>query len=261
MAEFKANLDTTPSRFDLAVFKNIRSALLEFLFPAFCLGCDKDGTFLCDQCLAAMPLQSEQVCPYCYTKSAGGVVCANCQTKALASSARENFMASLPRGLDALIAASVYTDNSLMSAAIHALKYAFVRDLAVPLAKILFIKMANFDLRGFTICPVPLHQKRFKWRGFNQSELLADAVAAFSGMKTLNILKRLTYSAPQMELKKEARSKNVLNAFSCEKKLVPSKVLLIDDVATTLATLNECAKTLKSAGAVEVKALVLARAY
>lgn len=242
MAGFKANMR--------ALWKAAGKAALDLLYPAFCLGCGKEGTFLCPDCLKAIPLQDGQVCPYCYAKGTEGHVCVECRGGIT--------------GLDALISASVYTEKTLMAAAIHSLKYDFVRDLAVPLAGILAKSADEQRLREYALCPVPLHKKRLSWRGFNQSALLAERMAELmspGGGTIFNGLERTSFTRPQMELKKNERVNNVKNSFRCGNARAPEKVLLVDDVATTLSTLNECAKALKSAGALEVKAIVLARAY
>ncbi|MBD3328531.1 ComF family protein, partial [Candidatus Peregrinibacteria bacterium] len=110
--------------------------------------------------------------------------------------------------------------------------------------------------RAYTIVPVPLHKKRLRFRGYNQAEILAKQL----GDPQTNIMKRIKYSKPQMELSAEARKNNVKNAFAClEQNKNDNPVLLVDDVATTLSTLNECAKVLKSAGYKKVYAICLAR--
>jgi ComF family protein len=110
--------------------------------------------------------------------------------------------------------------------------------------------------------PVPLHPKRLRERGFNQSLLLAERVAAaLNADLDFSSLKRIRYTQPQTELGSEERKKNVRKAFGVsEREAVKGRaVLLVDDVATTGSTLNECARTLKRAGCRHVFCLVLAR--
>jgi ComF family protein len=110
--------------------------------------------------------------------------------------------------------------------------------------------------------PVPLHKKRLRQRGFNQSLLLAHGVSErFMIPLNYDNLIRSRYTRPQVELSGIERAENVRGAFNllrpaeiCEK-----KILLIDDVFTTGATMNECAKVLKDAGASTVTVLTLAR--
>jgi len=113
------------------------------------------------------------------------------------------------------------------------------------------------------VMPVPLHRKRLKHRGFNQALLLAQGVAMHFGcMLSFDNLLRTRQTRPQVELSGEERALNVKGAFSL---LHPQEVknrgiLLIDDVFTTGATMNECARMLKLAGARSVVAFTLARA-
>jgi len=107
------------------------------------------------------------------------------------------------------------------------------------------------------ICPIPLFSEKQKIRGFNQSELIAAKIC-LEGPR-LNLLERIAYQKAQMTLNEEERLKNVKGVFRFSGTAAPRKVILIDDVATTLATLEEAAVTLKAAGVEKVYALVLAR--
>jgi ComF family protein len=113
------------------------------------------------------------------------------------------------------------------------------------------------------ILPVPLHGRRLYERGFNQALLLADRIGSrFSLPVCYDNLVRIRPTRPQVELSGRDRVKNVAGAFSLIAPLAVKncRVLLIDDVFTTGATMNECAKVLKRAGAAHVAALTLARA-
>ena len=119
------------------------------------------------------------------------------------------------------------------------------------------------DRKDFVIVPVPLHRRRLRERGFNQSLLLAKHVAnRLNTELDFLSLRRVRYTLPQTGLGKEERRKNVKKAFQLkDPKIVKGRtVLLIDDVATTGNTLNECARILKRSGSREVLCLVLARA-
>lgn len=143
--------------------------------------------------------------------------------------------------------------NLLLKKAIHAFKYKFVKDLAKPLSKLL-LKKINFDYDF--IIPVPLHQKRLRWRGFNQSELLAKEI---NQNKVLNALVKIKNTKPQMQLSEKQRKQNIKNTFKCVFDLKNTKILLIDDIETTGSTLTECKKVLLKAGAKEVYCLTLAK--
>lgn len=112
------------------------------------------------------------------------------------------------------------------------------------------------------LVPVPLHPKRLRWRGFNQSRELARLLSARRGLPMVQQgLVRVRRTTPQMELKREARAENIRGAFQARKEFVAGRsVLLVDDIMTTGSTLEECARALVAAGAARVDVLVLARA-
>jgi ComF family protein len=119
--------------------------------------------------------------------------------------------------------------------------------------------LLNIDM----VIPVPLHPKRLRQRGFNQALLLAHGMSVKYGIPLdYDNLARVKATRPQVELTGVERVKNVAGAFSLKfPEIVKSKhILLIDDVFTTGATMNECAGVLKSAGAGQVTACTLARA-
>lgn len=121
-----------------------------------------------------------------------------------------------------------------------------------------FLKQCHVDL----IVPVPLHPKRLRWRGFNQSLLLARQVSRLYGVSVDPfVLYRARETAPQTLLAEDERRKNVRGAFAVfpEKSLKKQKVLLVDDVYTSGATVNECSRALVQGGAAEVTVLTLAR--
>jgi len=112
------------------------------------------------------------------------------------------------------------------------------------------------------LVPVPLHHLRKKERGFNQAELLARKLSVKKGIPLVNMLERIRDTEPQTSLSPTRRRKNVSGAFELSGKMKADgkRILLIDDVMTTGATLAECSRVLKGAGAANVECLVLARA-
>jgi competence protein ComFC len=144
----------------------------------------------------------------------------------------------------------------------HEFKYKSVKDLA---------RVGAYYLYHFTDLPevdylacIPIHHRRHKERGFNQSRELAKYLADFSQIKFVPFLKRDLYREKQVLVKdKKSREKNVRSVFSMNVvaqnyDLKGKKVLLIDDVVTTGATINECARILKKVGVAEVYGLCLA---
>lgn len=142
---------------------------------------------------------------------------------------------------------------------VHGFKYNNRTDFACVLGEML---SRQVDYEYDLITAVPLHPKRLRERGYNQSALLAKVVAKETGFKcNLSVFKRAKYSAPQVGLAKEERMENIKGAFEfCGGGKINADILLIDDVMTTGATVNECAKVLKRAGAGRVDVMTIARA-
>ena len=152
--------------------------------------------------------------------------------------------------------------DGVMRQAIHQLKYRNLRALAVPLAKLLRDYLATTPVSGEVLVPVPLHQKRLRERGYNQSSLLAQELCKLTNLPVVgDCLIRKGHAPPQARTSTvEERWRNVADAFSCrDHRLQDKRVLLIDDVSTSGATLDACAAVLKAAGATSVWGLVLAR--
>jgi len=158
-------------------------------------------------------------------------------------------------------ARSLYHYEGGIRTAIHALKYQ--RDFSVipDLSSLLLAGLhAHFsEPDSLTLVPVPLHRKRQRKRGFNQGlELIRGMMKQQKGLSVWTGLKRTKDTETQTKLSKAARRENVRSAFAVKGK-VPERVLLIDDVMTTGATLDACAKVLKRSGVREVNTLTLAR--
>lgn len=239
--------------------------ILDLLFPVYCLGCSAEGKWICGNCLEKIEFLKKQACPICGVESKTGARCFNCRAKT---------------ELDGVIAATAYfgkeRKESLAKKAIHIFKYQFVKDLAGPLAAIIGRQIKNRqvvkiektfifgpDMNNKLIVPVPLHPKRFRWRGFNQAELLAENLAKYFKLPLeKTALARQKNNIPQAEVRdRRERMENIKDAFICVDgaKVKDKIVILVDDVATTSATLGECAKALKNSGAKEVWGVVAAR--
>lgn len=152
-------------------------------------------------------------------------------------------------------------------AAIHNLKYLFIKRLANPLAASLAhaIHSTASDYKKYNLLaiPIPLAQERLRWRGFNQSALISKTISALLNIEMApeNILIRSKNTKPQLKLKRNERLKNISGAFTVtnNKTLQGKNILLLDDVATTCATLKEAAYVLKQNGARSVWAAVVAK--
>lgn len=234
-------------------FLKTNAFVLDILFPIHCLGCKKEGVWLCEACLSSIKLQDEHFCPICEKMiTPDGRTCLACKRKS---------------SLDGLIVASSYAQFPVANA-VHLFKYRFVSDLHLPLGNLLIkvLQKTEFPLPNM-ILPVPLHPRRLRWRGFNQSALLAKYLATNLLPQTdipftENFLLRNRYTTPQMSINNyKSRKLNIANAFSIlpNSDIQNKTILLVDDIATTGSTLFECARVLKTAGAQEVFAIVIAR--
>jgi ComF family protein len=169
--------------------------------------------------------------------------------------------------LDSCEAAGVY-DGALREI-VHALKYQRRTSLARPLAALVLERCAATLAGADAVVPVPLHASRERERGFNQAALIARALP----LPCADILERLRATPSQTDLPANKRRENVRGAFGVKTGLshssslfprqgvtIPLTGVVLDDVATTGATLSECARVLKEAGAREVRAVTVARA-
>ncbi len=223
--------------------------LADLLLPNRCLGCGQGGEPLCAACAANLPTQTGFTCVGCSGPSYVGEPCHRCQPTS---------------ALSGLWVAGAY-DHPVVAAAVRQLKYGGVRTLAQPLASLAVrflrahVAVAHPQLLQFdAVVAVPLHRRRQLERGFNQAELIADAVAKELGLPTAHpCLQRVRYRRPQVELKAAQRRSNLTDAYRAA--AAPSRVLLLDDVASTGSTLQAAAAALKAAGAQQVWGLVVAR--
>ncbi|MBF0120875.1 MAG: ComF family protein [Desulfobacterales bacterium] len=189
----------------------------------------------------------------------GQFLCSKCESSFIPA---EPYMySSSGKYLNSVRALGVY-DNSLMKA-IHCFKYKGKLQLKLPLSSLLFYTFLKYfkNEKIDIIIPVPLHKKRFRSRGFNQAFLL---IQNWTNMLNIIIdrdnLVRKRYTRPQVGLGKIERINNIYEAFTIIDSSIikDKKILLIDDVYTTGATANECARILISKGATEVNVLTLA---
>jgi len=146
--------------------------------------------------------------------------------------------------------------------AILELKYRNLRALAGLLARLLYDYLGDSPLPAEVLVPVPLHGKRLRERGYNQSRLLARELSKLSDLPVVDdCLIRQRHSSPQARTPNvDERRSNVADAFACrDRRLKDKQVLLIDDVSTSGATLDACAEALKASGATSVWGLALAK--
>jgi len=224
----------------------LKGRVVDFLFPQWCVGCGKEGTFICDSCRRSLPRVMPPLCPKCGKPQSSGSLCPTC--------------VSWQAEIDGI--RSPFRFDGVMRQAIHQLKYRNLRALAEPLAKLLNDYLATYPIPGEVLVPVPLHRKRLRERGYNQSSLLAKELGKLADLPVVDgCLIRQRHAPPQTRSSTvEERRSNVAGAFVCrDHRLQDKQVLLIDDVSTSGATLDACAVALKAIGATSVWGLVLAR--
>jgi len=239
------------------------SQLIDIIYPPRCHICgrfvsaDEDRAtshHLCDDCLADLTPITHPICTVCglpfSTPKGQDHLCENCLRKRpWYDSVRAPYLYSGP--LVEAIQRFKYGSETRLVSSLGTLLSSFAKEL-VP----------NPPKAGFLTVPVPLHMRRLRERGFNQSLLLAKVVAADLGTQLdyLSLIRK-KYTRAQTGLRKDERRKNVKDAFSViyPEMMKGRKILLVDDVFTTGHTLNECARTLKKSGAIAVICLTLAR--
>lgn len=170
-----------------------------------------------------------------------------------------------PRGvtsIDRLVAADTYARSPMLRTAVHRFKYQRIPSLGPVLGSLLLEAAALIaPHRDTVLCPVPLHWTRQFYRGFNQSLFLAESVAKATGWPVIDLLRRRRPTGQQALRTREERWSSLDNAFVLRKtnEQVPPSVILIDDITTSGATLEHCARVLRSVGVEHVQALVLAQ--
>ncbi|MBI2627135.1 MAG: ComF family protein [Parcubacteria group bacterium] len=208
--------------------------------------------FICSDCLKGLKPTTKFICANCSAKTINGKTCINCKNNC---------------PLDRFFSLYPY-DNETVKEIIHAFKYRFIKDLAPTVDKFTSTYISNNDITETLsavdfIEAVPLTRVRFNWRGYNQSELIAHGISKIINKPLIYSLKRKgLLSVPQAEIKDHIqRTKNVKNLFTCKSQLeIKNKtLLLVDDVYTSGATMQECARVLKDAGAKEVWGFAIAR--
>jgi ComF family protein len=238
--------------------------LIDWLFPPRCRACGSwihgsDGEYFCHACRRNLELIGHPLCSICgrpFPGSAGADhPCGLCLRRAPQFASARSW-ACYPREAG---------EDQPLRKVIQKFKYGRRVSLGKPLGRLMtrgcesYLAACGADV----VIPVPLHPRRLRWRGFNQSVLLAREVSRVCGAPMDPfVLLRSRETPPQTELSEQERRRNVRGAFAVnpENPLEERTVLLVDDVYTSGATVNECSRALRRAGAKEVHVLTLARA-
>lgn len=250
----------------------IKEIVFDILFPPICLNCQKhlddrnklmvrrnspsilsgaEG-LICEKCLSLIKINNTLFCPVCRARLAENKkICHHRYYK----------------GFYYFLAAAGNYDDPVLQNIIHYFKYKYFQNLAPILGEILVEYLKKLSLvvgrSSFVIISIPLHPGRERERGFNQAKLLAEITARHFNLPLIEALKRIKNNKPQVKIKGlEKRAKNISGCFEIKHpELVKGKnIILVDDVFTSGATMNEAVKILKKNNAKKIIALVLAKA-
>ena len=217
---------------------------LDLVLPPSCTGCGRDGQFVCSTCESSL---SRLERPYCARCARPGYerLCEWCA-------------ASSP-AFDGVRAPYLFEDATRRI--VYSLKYSNIRASAPDLGRLMAEYMASNPISGDVLVPVPLHRRRERERGYNQSELLTQELGKRTGLAVeAGLVRRVRDTPPQVSIENyEERTGNIEGAFECPSPLSGESLVLIDDVVTTGSTMSACAAALKAAGALSVWGLALAR--
>jgi ComF family protein len=213
--------------------RNVFDAILDFVYPPLCFSCgellESGREHICTSCWSSIKRVRDDPSLYDETKE-----------KLLASGA-----------IDDLVSLFVFEKEGAFQRIVHSLKYSGVQPLGTELGKRLGAEMLKEGVRADILVSVPLHKRRLRERGYNQSELIARGIAEVTGIAVRNeLVKRSRWTSTQTALSLEERQKNVTDAFVCPvPDLEGAVIIVIDDVITTGATIASCGCALKKAGA------------
>lgn len=229
-----------------AYMHEVLKFILDTIFPIECIGCKKEGKWICDECFSKIELMEAQHCPICNDESELGMLCEKCEGKSR---------------VEQILVVTHY-DDKIVARAIHLLKYKNIKDLALPLSLILAKYIKKLKLKNSLLIPIPLHKKKLRERGFNQTELIARKISEKLAIPLdPSILSKIKNTKSQMSLDPLTRRKNIKGAFRCDepREIKGKTIILLDDVCTTSATLEECAKVIHLHKPKKIIAAVLAR--
>ncbi|HEU5102929.1 MAG TPA: ComF family protein [Roseiflexaceae bacterium] len=207
--------------------RDLLDSILALLFPDRCAGCAGFGSLFCASCRATLA-------PY------------------------PGAVRQMPAGLSDLRIAYIF--QSPLREAVHQLKYRKRQRVAQPLGQLMAEHIVARPVAADAVLAIPLHARRLAERGFNQAEALAREIARLLDLPLLDTgLVRVRATEQQARLDARARAENMREAFAWRGSPPPSRLLLVDDVLTTGATMGACAVALRDAGARDVYGLALAR--
>lgn len=222
--------------------------IIDWIYPPACCSCNILGSRICLDCWNSIRLIHGETCIRCgdVVENKNTSICQRCSM--------------IPPLYTQLKSFAFY--EGAISSAVQSIKYkrnfGLVEVFILPLMQI--ILDSGWD--ASIICPVPLSEKRKRERGYNQTSLLAYWLGLESGIEcSTHLLTRTKNTSSQVGLSREEREANVKDAFTAKNGISKGKtIIVVDDVATTGATLNACAQALLNCGAKQVYGLTIARA-
>lgn len=214
--------------------------IVDLIFPKVCVGCSREGDYICKLCFLKIH-QPVQICPICCKPSVDGWTHTRCKKS---------------KGLDRLIIGLPY--KGMVQDCLKKVKYRSAWDII----EFLYNKSDFVGLDDSIVTAVPMWEGKERTRGFNQAELFTQLISKQFNNNSLKLLERVRDTKPMFGLDKKERADNVRGSFQVTDKNsvknLDKKILLVDDVWTTGATMRECATILKQSGAKEIWGVALA---
>jgi ComF family protein len=223
---------------------------VDWLLPPKCLLCECEvtvGAIFCPNCFSKISFIEQPLCNVCgkmleSTIDNTEIICNTCSNNTRFFNTARSLLNYSEQSKRLIMKIKKHSDHTTAGTCIKML-YTRYRDT-----------IEKFDF----IVPVPSHWTRLLRRGYNPANIIAIELAKISGKKYIDILKRNKKTEYQKEKSMKERIDNVLDAFSCGTNIDNKSVVLVDDVMTTSATLNECSKVLKRSGAKKVYCITIA---
>jgi ComF family protein len=278
--DFNQNKDVVENDVLGSLLGKTKEVILDILFPPLCLNCQKHlktrmatnintngheyQKWLCDDCYSLIKFNNTLFCPVCRARLADNKrICQHCYYYD-----DDHNNDKKKRSFYYLLGAAGNYDDPALQNLIHYFKYKSFKNLAPVLGEILIKYLESLSLlmvnsQKSIVMPIPLHPRRERQRGFNQAKLIAEIVAKKFNWDLSEGLKRIKNNKPQVGLRdSEARIKNMGGCFEIQDpgRVKDKNILLVDDVFTSGATMNEAVRILKANGAKRIIALVIAKA-
>lgn len=233
---------------------NIFKLLFDLCFPEKCISCGSEGEIICLKCKSFIETLKNFECPACFKPTNYGEFCGDKCSKGFF--------------FDYLLVSTRYASSPLVKELIKRFKYRNKKGLTLFFGEIMKKRIEEFllvrpDLKNISLSPVPMDKKKERERGYNQSELLSKCLTKILGCEQICPLRWLKYGGQQAGKSRKERIKS--RAFTMEiKKGFEDKIfgkdfLLVDDVAATMSTVNECSRVLRENGAKSIGVIVISR--